>query len=135
MQEKVSALLVYGQDEPLGALDLELRHQFIKTCRAETCQEAAHLLDRADPPHLVFTDTTLPDGTWEDVLNIATRTGEPLNVIVVARFADIKLDCEAMQMGASDFIVPPFFAPDLTHVVACAMEEVASRPGCNAHAA
>jgi len=135
MQEIVSALLVYGQEEPLGALDLILRQQLVKTCRAETCQEAACPLDRADPPHLVFTDATLPDGTWQDILGIAAKAREAVNVVVVARFMDFQLYFETMEAGVCDFIIPPFRAPDLAHVVVCAMEGVVNRRGGHAHAA
>lgn len=135
MVDEVSALLVYKQEEPLGALAPELKQQFIKTCRAETCQEAARLLDRVDPPRLIFTDTTLPDGNWRDMLGIAERAREAVNVVVVARFLDVELYLETMERGACDFIVPPFLAPDLAHVVVCAMEGAASRRGGRVHAA
>jgi DNA-binding NtrC family response regulator len=135
MYEQCSALLVYAKDEPLGALNLTLRQQSITTCRARTCREAARLLAGPDPPHLVFTDNRLPDGTWEDVLGIAAGASEPVNVIVVGRFLDIQLYFETMERGASDFVIPPFHAPDIDHVVACALEGAKGRRASQANAA
>lgn len=135
MQEAVSVLLLSDPEEPFDTLDLELSRQFITTCRAKTCQEAANLLDCVDPPHLVFTDATLPDGTWQDVLGIVAKAREAVNVVVVARFLDVQLYFETMEKGVCDFIIPPFLSRDLTQVVACAMEGVVSRRGGHAHAA
>jgi DNA-binding NtrC family response regulator len=124
MKEEISALLIHDEPEPLDALDLELASQSVKTRRARTCQEAVHVLAGADPPHLIFTDTTLPDGSWDDVLSLAAKAAEPISVIVVARFVDIKVYIDTLERGACDFITPPFMAPDLAHVVRCAVENV-----------
>jgi FixJ family two-component response regulator len=50
-----------------------------------------------------------------------------VNVIVVARFLDIQLYFETMEQGACDFVMPPFRAPEIHHVVVCALEEVQGR--------
>ena len=127
MKEDISALLVHDQAEPLSTLGLALERQSVKTCHARTCQEALHLLDGVDPPHLVFTDTTLPDGNWDDVLSLAAKAAEAVNVIVVARIADMRVYIDTIERGACDFITPPFVASDLAHVVRCAMEKVRGR--------
>ncbi len=127
MKEEISALLVHDEPEPLGTLDLALERQSVKTRRARTCQEAVRLLDGVDPPHLVFTETTLPDGTWDDVLSLAAKASQAVNVIVVARVADMRVYIDTIQRGAYDFITPPFVASDLTHVVRCAVENVRGR--------
>ncbi len=127
MKEEISALLVHDQAEPLSTLGLALERQSVKTRRARTCQEAVHLLDRVDPPHLVFTDTTLPDGNWDDVLSLAAKASEAVNVIVVARIADLRVYIDTVEGGACDFITPPFAASDLAHVVRSAMQNVRDR--------
>src|SRR6516225_2222940 len=40
-KEEISALLVHDQAEPLDTLELALRDQSIKTCRAYSCQGAS----------------------------------------------------------------------------------------------
>jgi DNA-binding NtrC family response regulator len=126
MKEKISALLVHDQPEPLRALEHALRSQSIKTLRARNYQEAMRVLGQENPPHLVFTDTALPDGTWADVLALASRGRQPANVIVVGRLVDTRFYIEVIEKGAFDFIVPPFAASDLTHVVRCASDSVVS---------
>jgi DNA-binding NtrC family response regulator len=115
---------VHDQAEPLDTLELALQGQSIKTCRACSCQEASLELARANPVHLVFTDTTLPDGTWREVLGLAAKAPVPVDVIVVARLVDVQLYLEVIESGAFDFITPPFAACDVAHVIRCAADDV-----------
>lgn len=135
MEQTILALLVHEQPEPVGMLQPALESQSIKICRARDCQEASQALSQAGPPHLVFTDTVLPDGTWLDVLNLAANARQPVNVIVVARLADVKFYIEVIDRGAFDFITPPFAPYDLSHVVRCAADNVLSRRHVQGHAA
>ena len=114
---------MHDHAEPLDMLDLALQAQSITTCRAN-CQEASLELTRAKPVHLVFTDTTLPDGTWGDVLGLAAKAPAPVNVIVVARLVDVRLYLEVIQSGAFDFITPPFPPGDVARVIRCAADDV-----------
>ena len=85
------------------------------------------MLGGLKPAPLVFTDTELPDGTWADILTVAERAACPVNVVVVARVVDTRFYVQAMEAGAFDFMVPPFNATDLTHVVRCAADNVLTR--------
>jgi len=124
MKEEISTLLVQNEVEPLDTLELVLRDQSIKTCRAYSCQGASLELACGNPVHLVFTDATLPDGTWRDVLALAARAPTPVDVIVVARLVDVRLYLEVIESGAFDFITPPFAACDVAHVIRCAADDV-----------
>ncbi len=130
MKEAASVLFVHHESEPFGALEKALEGQSVKVCHASNCREASRLLQDSNPPHIMFTDTTLPDGTWADVIGLA-----PVNVIVVARLVDIRLYVDVIEHGAFDFLVPPFVPSDLAHVVRCALENVVSRRHGKAHAA
>jgi DNA-binding NtrC family response regulator len=127
MKEACLVLFVHDESEPLIALEKALEGQPMHVCHARNCREALGLLVNSKPPHLVFTDTTLPDGTWVDVLALAAKALAPVNVIVVARWVDIRLYVEVIDCGAFDFLVPPFVPSDLAHVVRCAVENIASR--------
>jgi len=118
--ERISAILVYDQSDPLGALKLALERQAVKTKRARNCREALRLLQGSSPPQVVFTDTQLPDGTWADVIHLAQGACAPVNVIVVSRLVDVKFYIRAIEGGAFDFIAPPFQPAELAHVVRCA---------------
>ncbi len=120
-EQKISALLVHDREEPFEALRLILENQRIKTYRARNRADLSRLLSQPNPPQLVFTDTVLPDATWEEVLGMAVGAGGPLRVIVVSRVVNLGLYLKVLESGAFDFIVPPFLASDLAHIVRCAM--------------
>jgi DNA-binding NtrC family response regulator len=126
MSENSLALLVYGDEETFGALRKALQSLGIPTLRVNTYEDARRELREASLPKLVFTSTELPDGNWEDIVRLAAGACEPVQVIVVRRFIDLKLYLQVLQSGAFDFIVPPFLTPGLAHVVRCATRK---RPG------
>lgn len=124
---KLSVLLVHQNAGHVVVLERILQEQQAEVLRAGSCQEAARLLASSAPPHLVFTDTLLPDGHCIDILQLAAQAAEPVNVIVAARVADIRLYLEAMENGAYDFITPSFSGVDLSHVLRVAAEHVVDR--------
>ena len=124
MKEEISALLVLQSTESQRLLKQSLEGREVKVNWLKTCGEALPLLREADPPHLVFTEALLPDGTWTDVVKLALEALKPVKVIVVSRLVDIKLYVDTMVGGAFDFIVPPMTGDELAHVLACAVESV-----------
>ena len=118
MPEKVTVLLVSDGREPFEKLELALDNQGVITYRAERSAEVPVLLEQPDSPQMIFTDTTLSDGTWADVLGLAARHEVP--VIVVSRLVDHELYIQSLERGAFDFMVPPFVSADLAHIVKCA---------------
>jgi DNA-binding NtrC family response regulator len=127
MGEEIRALLLHSRREPVCTLRHALDGQGVKTLQARNCAEAARLLQDSEPPHLLFTDTQLPDGNWADAIRIARKAAEPINVIVVSRVVDVALYVETLQSGAFDFIAPPFEGPELAHVVRCAAGNTETR--------
>ena len=123
----ISVLLVSAEGEHSIDLERALNNQSIRPLRASSCQEARGFLKKAKPPHLLFTDTNLPDGTWADLLSLAREAREPVNVVVVSPVDDMGLYLEAMQQGAFDFVSAPFPTVDLAHVVQCASNDVERR--------
>jgi len=118
MPEKVTVLLVSDGREPFEKLELALDIQGVRTYRAESSAEVPVLLEQPESPQMIFTDTTLSDGTWADVLGLAARHKVP--VIVVSRLVDHELYIQSLERGAFDFVVPPFVREDLAHIVRCA---------------
>jgi DNA-binding NtrC family response regulator len=101
-----------------------LEGRSIKVNWLRSCREALPLLRDADPPHLIFTEASLPDGTWSDIVKLALEALKPVKVIVVSRLIDVRLYVETMVGGAFDFIVPPMSSDELAHILACAIESV-----------
>ena len=127
MTDKTPALLVYHNSETLATLKGVLERQGVRVLQAESRAQAMRLLGGLDPMPLVFTDTQLPDGTWADILALADKAAQPVNVIVVARVVDTRFYVEAIETGAFDFLAPPFVASDLAYVLRSALDNVASR--------
>jgi hypothetical protein len=76
---------------------LALEEQSIKIFTARNCADAALALWSDCPPHLVFTEIQLADGNWADILTLASKASLPVNVIVVAPFADVRFYVEAIE--------------------------------------
>jgi DNA-binding NtrC family response regulator len=129
MPDKVTALLIFHQTTPLSDIEAALEKLAIRTKHAQTLAEARHALSRVNPPLLAFTESKLPDGNWSDVLSLSQSASSPVNVIVVGREIDTRLYASAIEIGAFDFIAPPFEAVDLAHVVRCAADNALARRG------
>ena len=127
MKECIKALLVQAKQDPLNALRLALEEQAIDIHTARNCGDAAMAMWCDSPPHLVFTEVQLADGNWADVLALAAKASAPVNVIVVAPFADVSFYVQAIERGAFDFIVPPLSDPELLHVVRIAADNALRR--------
>ena len=127
MKDDIRALLLQSHESPVAALKLALENHFIWTERARSCEEATASLAGSNPPHLVFTDTDLPDGTWCDVLDLAARASLPVSVIVVSPVADVPLYIDVMRRSAFDFITHSFTTAELTYILRYAVENVRSR--------
>lgn len=115
------ALLVYDLDPPVGELEGILTSRGMRTRHSHNCFQARAVLREAMLPGLVLTGVSLPDGTWEDVLDAARAAPAKPPVIVVTRLADMKLYLDVLERGAHDFIVPPFSSSDMTYIIRAAI--------------
>jgi DNA-binding NtrC family response regulator len=127
MQEpKIRALLVRAHANDLNPL-AQILDQLVTVSDVRTCEAAESDLQKPNPPHLVFTDTELPDGTWDQVLSLAMRAAKPVNVIVIARSPEVSLYIEAMEAGAFDLVAASSRVAEVAHVVRNAAENVLKR--------
>jgi DNA-binding NtrC family response regulator len=124
MRESITAMLVENQRDSLGVLRSGLEKLSVNTFAAKNCAEAALALWSDATPHLVFTEIQLTDGNWADILTLAAKASAPVNVIVVAPFADVSFYVQVIERGAYDFVVPPLAETDLLHVVRTAAGNV-----------
>ncbi len=127
MAEQVSVLCVHLDGMHMAPLEAALEDQPGVILRAQTCREAAKILAGPEPPHLVFVDAALADGSWADVIALSKKASVPVNVIIVARLVDTRFYVEVIEAGAYDFIAPPFRPHDLQHVLRCALQNVLER--------
>jgi len=132
MRERISALLISERPADFVGLRVMLESREIQVHTARSCGEAILRLWSSDPPHLVFTETQLADGTWADVLTMAEKSPLPVNVIVISRIVDISLYVQVLERGAFDFIVPPLEISELDHVLRCAVGNAVVRRALDA---
>jgi two-component system, NtrC family, response regulator HydG len=114
-------VLIYERDDRFALLQSVLEGLSVGTRRARTCRQAGTLLSETPAPLVAVTDCVLGDGNWLDVLDLAARAREKVNVIVVSPFADVGLYIDVMDHGAFDFITDSFTVPEIVHVVSSAI--------------
>lgn len=129
--DELQALVVYSEEEPVAQMKRILIDLGMNTRRAHTFCDAKTILQMPLRPSLVVTDTSLPDGTWLDVLRAARMGPIQVPVIVVSRLVDMQLYLDVLDSGAHDFVVPPFTIAELTFIIRTAIRED-SRNGCSA---
>jgi DNA-binding NtrC family response regulator len=122
-QEKLLAMLVSDGSDCFGELSWKLENYGMETWTVESRTEAADLM-RESHPELILTATTFPEGTWSEIVDMARKSSVPANVIVVGNRVDIELYVRAIEYGAYDFMLPPFEADQLSHVLRVATEDV-----------
>ena len=127
MKPKITALLVHHRSDRFYTLQLVLEALSIRVIRARSAMEAEKQLCETPCPHLVLSDTVLPDGNWMDVLDVAAKALEPVNVIIVSSMADTRLYLDTMDQGAYDFMTDSFTIPQIVHILKCAIDNVGRR--------
>lgn len=134
LKRNVFALMVHERSEPCQALKSVLRRLGVDTYSVSSCGEASDLLEQTHP-HLIFTDTKLPDGTWIDVVNLAEDAAAPICAILVGFSKDPEVFQAALKYGAFDYISPPFDAETVSQLLTQAMTLVRTRRERNSRAA
>jgi len=127
MQGKVTALQIFHRVQPFSDMQAALEKLAVTTKRVQTLADARRVLTKVNPPLLAFTESELPDGNWADALSLSQGASSHVSVIVVGQEFDTKLYASAIEIGAFDFITPPFDALDLAHVVRCAVDNALVR--------
>ena len=135
MKPKITALLIHHRNDRFYTLQLVLEALSIKVIRARSTKEAEEQLCGMPCPQLVLSDTVLPDGNWMDVLDVAAKAAEPVNVIIVSATADTRLYLDAIDQGAFDFMTDSFTVPQIVHILKCAIDNVVRRRGARLHVA
>lgn len=122
------ALIVSNENEVFSGLQESLNRIGISADLARTCEHARTLLEQANPPELVFSDSNLPDGSWAGVIGMTTSSTDPVPIIVISKDRDYQTCMDAMDAGAADCIGPPFLAADVAWVVRNTLNREKSLP-------
>ncbi len=77
--------------------------------------------------HLVFCEDVLPEGGFREVLRLAQATGSAVPLVVSSLLGEMEEYLEAMQLGAFDFIAPPYRHSELESIVNSARQHYLSK--------
>jgi DNA-binding NtrC family response regulator len=104
--------------EMLHALPLKLDH-------VPSLDRARTRLQR-QPYNVILTEAALPDGGWQDVLDLAREFPKRTEVIVTDPQADARFWAEALNLGAYDLLAQPFYEPEVRRILfnVCTRTEV-----------
>lgn len=116
MTKQLFALLIHGGSDHFECLREALKRHSVHTYSVSTCKQAENLLAQCKPD-LVFTESSVTDGSWLSIQNLAEAARMPLSVIVVGSLPNTQLYISVMELGAFDFIAPPFERDSLDFIV------------------
>ena len=134
MSEHLFAVLVHDNPEPCESLKRTLKDLSVGSYSVKTCKEAEDLMSYCNP-QIIFTESSVADGSWVSILNKAEMAEVPPRVIVVAGQPDPQLYASVMGRGAFDFVAPPFEREPLNVLIKSAAQEARHRREALAHAA
>jgi len=83
---------------------------------ASNVEETGNILARR-PTHVVFCEDNLPDGSFREILRLVRATRPDIQVVVSSKLGDVDQYIEAMNLGAFDFIAPPYRDADVISVI------------------
>jgi DNA-binding NtrC family response regulator len=134
VKQRFFALLIHGGVERFETLKQLLKDLSVQTYSVDSCAQAKALMAQVEP-QLVFTDISLSDGSWVDVVIASDKIEAPLNVIVVGASGDPALREAIVRGGAFALLSPPFDGQVVAGIVAAAAQDVRRRREIHARAA
>jgi DNA-binding NtrC family response regulator len=122
MSTPLSILLVSGNDGILRPLREALERIGFEADVARSSKHARTALERSTPPTVLFVDSDLPDGKCGEVIGLAAHCANPARAIVIIEKVDYDLYLDAMDAGASDFVMPPFSGADIAFLLCSVLD-------------
>jgi two-component system, NtrC family, response regulator PilR len=115
-------LFLSGHHEDARELTRMLQDLPIVVEYAGSLQQARTKLQR-ETYEVVLTEAALPDGNWLDALEMARASANEPRVIVTDPKADARLWAEALNLGAYDLLVQPFYPSEVRRILsnACSL--------------
>lgn len=120
-------LLVDDEDGFREALARRLRHRGLELTDVSTGQAVLDWFNAGNDAHVVLLDIKLGDMDGRDVLRELMRRDDPPAVIVLSGHAYTDIALEAMQAGASDYLLKPCPMDDLLERMENAFDRLMER--------
>jgi DNA-binding NtrC family response regulator len=83
---------------------------------ARSCGEAVREL-WSRGARVVFSERTLPDGEWRDILERIADLDEPPRFVVISKLADESFWLEVLQLGGYDVLSKPLVEDEVRNVL------------------
>jgi len=115
----VSVLIVSTSGEDRGLLKQALGVEHWTVRGVLSCEAALNAL-REKAAGVIVCQSTLPDGTWRDLLHHALEFRAPPRLIVLSRVVDDSLWAEVINLGGYDVLPHPLDAKEVLQVVSMA---------------
>ncbi|WP_373493962.1 sigma-54-dependent transcriptional regulator [Aquiflexum sp.] len=77
--------------------------------------------------NLIITDYRLPDGTGLDILDFSNSLSNPIPVILITNYSDIRIAVKAMKIGAVEYITKPINPDELLVTVKETLADIPKR--------
>src|SRR5215469_13713400 len=109
-------LLIVDDDESVREVFrciLQSEYRIIEACGVD---EALSLIDR-ERPDLVTLDIRMPEKNGLEGLRLIRERSENLPVVMITAFGSIDTACEALRLGASDYLQKPCSYDQLRRIV------------------
>jgi DNA-binding NtrC family response regulator len=119
-QTRVRILAVGLDEEDHGVLREVFSRSGWILVTAGTIAEAVRSLEH-NPAPVILCENQLPDGSWADLLEVATTGERPINVIVTSRLADDRLWAEVLNLSGYDVLAKPLARGELFRAVDSAL--------------
>jgi DNA-binding NtrC family response regulator len=92
----------------------------VTVLHSQDCEQAVTRLAAARVA-VVICETSLPDGTWKDLLEYLHRVNASSVLVVTSEVADESLWAEVLNLGGYDVLAQPFDSEEVTRVVRSAV--------------
>lgn len=102
--------------ERRAALNAILAECGLEPATAAHMEELRTVLARG-PVHVVFCEDCLPNGGFREVLRLTKATGAKAMVVVCSLLGELDEYLDAMELGAFDFIAPPYRRTEVESIV------------------
>lgn len=122
-----SVLLVDDEDGFREALARRLRHRGMPLAEVASGQQALDWFSAGNDAHVVLLDIKLGDMDGRDVLRALMQRDTPPAVIILSGHAYTDIALEAMQAGASDYLLKPCPMDDLLERMENAFDRLMER--------
>lgn len=109
-------LFISPRPEDAASIARMLNDVHVPLAYARTLGQARGRLEH-DRFGVILTEASLPDGSWEDVMDLNRQLEPPSEVIVTDAFADSRFWAEALSRGAYDLLAQPFHVAEVQRIV------------------